>query len=54
MAHLTAAHIIPCDRCGQYFRTTDWPPATCKDCNREIRFEQYEARLDGGKEAPCP
>lgn len=27
-----SGHVIPCAGCGAFFRTTDWPPAICKDC----------------------
>lgn len=28
----TVGHMIPCACCGQYFHTTDWPPAICREC----------------------
>lgn len=31
----SGGQLIPCDECGQYFRTTDWPPAICRDCRKK-------------------
>ena len=28
----SGGQMILCDVCGRYFKTTDWPPAVCRDC----------------------
>lgn len=25
-------YLFPCALCGKTFRTTDWPPVVCKEC----------------------
>jgi len=32
-----SGHLIKCEQCGDWFRTTDWPPALCASCRAEYR-----------------
>ena len=36
----SGGQVIPCYSCGRYFRTTDWPPALCKECRKPKREEE--------------
>lgn len=46
------AQTIPCARCGRYFRTTDHPPAECRECRERTNLTGEYRRLydaDGWK-----